>query len=226
MGRTCARHPAGTRPARPSLRARCVREPPSGNCVSAARGRVDAEAQRGPRSRRADRAGADRRNLLRTAARDPHARGRKARGVQYPRVRRRRDRAGVPGGLRRREATRRSGVLGRQGQRARGERAVARGRDEGRGRVRRRRAEPPVRGQCGDAARSRSKAVRRHRDEQHVRRHPVGPRLHADGVDRDAALGIARCIGEGTLRADPWRRAGHLRHGAWRTPSRQFSPPR
>ena len=151
----------------PAFGARCIRELPSGDRVPAARGRVDPEARRGSRARRADRSGADRRDLLR-AGREGSvcARTVGARGSTHsctPRTR-----SSGCGRVAFDAARRRAGpsVLGRQGQRARDERGVARSRDEGRARVRRRRAEPHVRGQCGDAARSRSEAVRRHRDEQ------------------------------------------------------------
>ena len=130
VGRACTRDSAGARTARLARRAWRVRESPSGNRVPSARGCINAEARRRPRARRADRPGADRWHLFRAAARNPRPRGRTPRGLQHPRVCRGRDRAGVPGGVRCGEATGRPRMLRRQGQRARGERAVARGGDE------------------------------------------------------------------------------------------------
>ncbi len=104
-------------------------------------------------------------------------------------------------------------VLGRQGERARYVDPVARSRDRGRRRLSGRRALAHVCRQRGDAAGAQSEAVRRHRDRQYVRRHPLRRGVDARRLDRHAAVGFARCERQGTLRADPRLGAGHRRTG-------------
>ena len=83
--------------------------------------------------------------------------------------------------------------LGRQGERPRVQRAVARrGAEPPRRGLRRHRAEPHVRRQLRHAVDPQSQAVRRHPYRQLVRRHPLGRGLHADRLARHVAVGVSR----------------------------------
>ena len=84
---------------------------------------------------------------------------------------------------------------GRQGERDGIGRVVARGDAADRARLPRCRAVLHVRRQLRDAAGAPAEAVRRHRHQQSVRRHPVGLRGDADRLAGHAALGLARRAG-------------------------------
>jgi hypothetical protein len=58
-----------------------------------------------------------------------------------------------------------------------------------------------------------TRAIRRDRDRQHVRRHPFRRGLDADGLDRHAAVRVPRRERQGPLRADPRLGARHRRQG-------------
>ena len=76
-----------------------------------------------------DRPRADRRHLLRRAARPAQERRGRGRGLRHDALQRVRDRAHRAGRLRDRAPARQAALLGRQGQRARHQHPVARGRD-------------------------------------------------------------------------------------------------
>ena len=124
-----AGHPRHTQGARP------VREPASGDALSGARRRVDAQARGRRRARPDDRARADRRHLLRPAARTPQQRRRRSRGLRHDALQRAGDPAHRARRLRDRAQARQKAVLGRQGQRARYVDPVARSRDRDRRRT-------------------------------------------------------------------------------------------
>ena len=103
------------------------------------------------------------------------------------------DRADRARRVRRREVARHQR---RQGQRARDQPAVARGRARGpRRRVPEHRARAPARRQRGDAADRGAAALRRDPHREHVRRHPQRRGGDADRLDRDAPERLARRAG-------------------------------
>ena len=57
--------------------------------------------------------------------------------------------------------------------------------------------------QCRDAARSRSRSLRRPADREHLRRHPLGRRRRGDGRRRPRSLGGPQRVRPRDLRADP-----------------------
>ncbi len=95
------------------------------------------------------------------------------------------------------QQARQEAVQRRQGQRARGHHAVARGGQPPGTGIPGRRAVAHVCRQRRHAAGACTQAVRRDRHRQHVRRHPVRCGGDADRLDRHAALGVARRTGQG-----------------------------
>ena len=165
-----------------------------GAALSGARRGVDAEARgrRGPRPH--DHPRADRRHLLRPAARPAHERRRATTKASTrcttacPRSQRI-ARVGF-------ETARKRGkqaLLGRQGQRARHEHPVAR---DGDARSRREYPDVALTHMYVDNAAMQlvqePEAVRRDRHRQHLRRHPVRRGVDARGLDRHAAVRVAR----------------------------------
>ena len=161
------------------------------------------------RRRRADRARARRRPVLRCERR---ARGRD--GLRHVRISPAPGRADRAARVPPRAVARRPADVGRQGERARDLAHVAARRRRARARVSRREGRAHARRQRRDAARDGARAVRRARHREHVRRHPLRPR---GGDDRRPR---ARAVGE-PLRRRPW----NLRAGA-RLGSRHCRPRR
>ena len=126
------------------------------------------------------------------------------------RVHARGDRADRPRRVQRRAI---SGHERRQGQRARDQPALARGRArDPRERVPEHRARAPARRQRRDEADRRAPPLRRDPDREHVRRHPQRRGGDAHGVDRHAPERFARERTARAVRARPRLRARHRRH--------------
>ena len=186
---------------------------------------LEPEARARRRARSDDRARTDRRHLFRRAARHRDDARRQPPRHQHRSLHRGRDRA-------RRARRLRPGVQAPAPAVPRSTRPTswnraccgARSRGASRRRLPRCRAVVHVRRQLRDAARAQPEAVRRHRHQQSVRRHPVGLRGDADRLARHAALGLARRAGrdraaQGALRAGARQRPGHRRQGR-RQPAR------
>ena len=204
-------------PVQAARRTRALREPPS--CQRAPGNRsILAAAAGAPRGRRpADSPRAHRRALLRCA---PGSRRdqRRAIGKRHAAVLRARDRPDRPACVRAGPDPAQSRHQRRQGERPCHVAAVAPGCQRGRRGLPGRRAQPPARRFVRHAPREAPGRVRRARDREPLRRHPVGRGERARRLPRAAAVGVARGAAHRArhvrpVRADPRLRSAPRRPG-------------
>ncbi len=169
VGRRAARAAARTRPPGDSQGAGPLREPPSGEVLSHARGRLAAQARGGRGDRPHGHPRADRRPLLRRAAGRRALRRRRRPRDQHDGVHLARGRADRPDRLRRRAQAPAAAHVGRQGERAGGVAALARGRDPRRQGLPGRDARSRPRRQLRDGPGAPAHAVRHDCDREHLR---------------------------------------------------------
>ena len=231
MGEPAVRAAPRARPAAAAQGNGSVRQSAPGGGVRGARRRLEPEARAGCRSRSDDRARIDRRHLFRRAARGRDLGRRQPPRHQHRNLQRSRDRTRRPRRLRIGAKAPRPGVRGRQGQRHGIGRAVARG-----GAAGARRATIPMSSSsfmyadnCAMQLVRNPKQFDVDRHQQSVRRFAVRLRGDADGLARDAALGLARRArcdrpAQGALRAGARQRPRHRRQGC-RQPARLRSSP-
>mmetsp|Transcript_6771 Transcript_6771/g.28512 ORF Transcript_6771/g.28512 Transcript_6771/m.28512 type:complete len:294 (-) Transcript_6771:2064-2945(-) len=198
---------------RPAQGPRPVRQLPPGDLLRTADPRLVAEARAGGGSGHPHHPRADRRHLLRPAAWPPHCGGRplprRGGGLRHDALRAPRDRAHSARRLPGRPLAVQAADERRQGQCAGDLPALEGRRHRGARPVPRCRARPHVRRQRGHAARQGAQEVRRRRDRQYVRRHPVRRGRDADRLDRHAAVGLAGRQQQGLVRAVPRQRTGY-----------------
>ena len=179
------------RPAAHPQGARALRESASRGGSAGTGRREPAEALvrrwRGPDRR----ARADRRHLLRRAARARRP-GRRATRAEHGGLRRARGRAHRARRVPHRARTQEARHEHPQGQRARGLRVLERDRRGDRARVPRREARAPAGRLRGDDPVARRAEVRRAALPEHVRRHPLGRGRDDHGLARHAAVGEPR----------------------------------